>query len=254
MIKTLIVGRTASGKSTLGHKLEMAGFNLVKSYTTREKRNDKDIDHIFISKEKAKTFKNKVATTDINSNHYFATAEQIEENDYYIVDPKGIYELLENMPDTMFRIYYIKANEEDRKNKFISRGGTEEEFEKRNKAEDESFTEFENKLKDPGRIADNLYNVIIVKNDYSEDLLYETVARETAIKAYSVANLAILIHMQNVGAIDENTNILAQANMIPLDEKTQIDFLTKLAFNMNKKELEREVHKEDKKPKNRLLN
>ena len=253
MIKTLIVGRTASGKSTLGHKLEIAGFNLVKSYTTRERRNEKDTDHIFITRKKAKTFKNKVATTDINGNHYFATAEQIEENDYYIVDPRGIYELLENMPDTMFRIYYIKADEEDRKNKFISRGGTEEEFYKRNEAENESFTEFENKLKEPSKISDNLYALDVLENDYTEETLLRIVAREVAIKTFITANFAILIHMKHMGAIDPDTDIMTMASALPINYDEEIRFLTDFGFNKTLEELIDDVEK-DSVSNGKLLN
>lgn len=244
MIKTLIVGRTASGKSTFGHKFEMAGFSLVKSYTTREKRNEKDTDHIFITREKAETFKNKVATTDINGNHYFATAKQIEENDYYIVDPRGVYELLKNMPDTKFRIYYINASEDMRREKYISRGGTEEEFHKRNESEDQSFTEFEKKLKDPNKISDNIYALDILENDYTEDILLRMVAREVAINTFTTANMAILIHMGHMETIDPDTDIMTMANMLSFNYDEEIRFLTDFAFNKTLEELIDEVEKD----------
>ena len=121
---TLIVGRTASGKSTLAKMLENMGAKILKSYTTREKRNESDTDHIFITKEEAKTFSHKVATTVINGNEYFATLEQFEDSDFYIIDPCGIETFLETMPDTKFEVIYVNAkkrglwNEEQQKKIF----------------------------------------------------------------------------------------------------------------------------------------
>lgn len=250
MITTLIVGRTASGKTIISKKLKTVGFQLVKSYTTRKKRNEEDNDHIFITKEEAKRFKNKAAKTVINDNEYFATDEQIKESDYYVIDPTGIKYLVKNMPNTNFRILYIKADKEKRKEKYMSRGETEKHFNSRDESETKQFDEFEEKLKTPQKLPKNIVSVTIIENDYTDNLLYNIVASEASIEAFSFSNLAILVHMDQIGALPPNVDVETYANTIPLDSNAQIEFLSNLAYGKN---LEDAIESENNN-KNTLLN
>lgn len=168
---TLIVGRTASGKSTLAKNLEDLGAKILKSYTTREQRNESDTDHIFITKEEAKTFKNKVARTVINGNEYFATLEQLEDSDFYIIDPCGIETFLETMPDTKFEVIYVNTKKSIRKKRFMERGAIEEDFLARDNAENEQFTDFEIRMGIPNGLPVNISSVFVVNNDSLETLV-----------------------------------------------------------------------------------
>lgn len=176
---TLIVGRTASGKSTLAKMLENMGAKILKSYTTREKRNASDTDHIFITKEEAKTFSHKVATTVINGNEYFATLEQFEDSDFYIIDPCGIETFLETMPDTKFEVIYVDAKKKLRKERFMERGATEEDFLARDNAENEQFTNFEIRMGIPNGFPVNVSSVFVVNNNS-----WKTLARSFIYKYF----------------------------------------------------------------------
>lgn len=168
----LFIGRTGSGKSFFAKALEKKGYRVLKSYTTRPKRNKDDVDHIFISQEEANLITNKVAYTEINNYEYFATKEQIEKNDIYIIDPRGYYELIENAPNYKFNIFYIEGNNKYRENMVKQRSEHDNKnFDKRNASEDKMFTEFEQKIKE------GLIKVIIVKNNYNKILPEELITK-----------------------------------------------------------------------------
>lgn len=184
----LIAGRTGAGKDYLVAKLielskQINGtpWKQVKSYATRPPRTPDEDTHTFISPEKVKDYKDKmVAYTKIGDYEYFATDEQVLESDMYIVDPNGIEELTKNMPDTEFQIVYVRANDDiNRRINAVKRAENkikeEEIFDKRNAAEDEQFTEFEdkinNRMDDECCFPENVTAVIMVTNDYSDDCL-----------------------------------------------------------------------------------
>ena len=115
-MKTLIVGRTGSGKNTLQNILiKEYGWKGVKSYSTRKPRSEGEDTHIFISKEEAAAVpaEDKVAITFHKNgdslDEYFATRQQVEEADCYIIDPKGVEMLTANMPEEDFQVIYVKA-------------------------------------------------------------------------------------------------------------------------------------------------
>ena len=142
----LIVGRSGAGKDTYAHFLEEQGLKGVKSYATRPKRSYDEDTHIFITQEEADKITDKVAVTNINGYEYFATKKQVDEADYYIIDPKGIMELTHNYKDLKYKIIYLYCDKEVRKERAISRGDAEKEIEiftKRCNSENAQFNEFE---------------------------------------------------------------------------------------------------------------
>lgn len=184
----LIAGRTGAGKDYLATKLiEMSKqingtpWKQVKSYATRPPRTPDEDTHTFISPEEVKDYKDKiVAYTKIGNYEYFATDEQVQGSDMYIIDPNGIEELTKSMPNTEFQIIYVRANDDmNRRVNAVKRAKDkiEEEkiFDKRNAAEDEQFTEFEDKIynhmDDEHCFPENVTAVIMVTNDYSDDCL-----------------------------------------------------------------------------------
>lgn len=149
---TLIVGRSGTGKSTLEEKL-CRDYNLksIKSYSTRPKRSPDEDSHIFISPSDVDNYPNKIATTTINGNFYFATKEQLDESQLYVIDPIGLYELSNNFPDLTFNLIYLKLpkykHQQYLKNRRKNSNETPELQAQRLESENQQFDEFEEKIK-----------------------------------------------------------------------------------------------------------
>jgi len=176
----LIIGRTATGKDTLAHRLEDHGFKAVKSYTTRPQRSIFEDTHIFISPAESANYKDKVATTKINGYEYFATAEQVQASDIYIIDPKGFDELTKNMPKESFFVVYMAARTEMSKKAYLARGGAdadeatkkkiEDEFNARTASETAMFDEFEKRILKKA-MPDNVLAVLPIANNFSDSVM-----------------------------------------------------------------------------------
>lgn len=171
-MKLLIVGRTATGKDTLRESLEkFTNMTFVKSYATRPRRYPDEDTHIFITKEQANEIMKTdtvIARTTIADNDYFATKSQVENADGYIIDPIGIYELIDKMPTTDFLILYLMPNK-DYKDIYIERELAKnvktkaeiiKELDKRMTSEDKIFTEFDKNI---DSLLENHKNIVAVK-------------------------------------------------------------------------------------------
>lgn len=168
---TLIIGRTGSGKDTLANAFKKFDKKVLQSYTTRPKRNDNDNGHIFISEDEVDNYPDKIATATINEYHYFATREQAEENDIYIINPDAVEELIGNLEGFEVNIIYVSAKDDNmRKDMAINRVSNSEEekeiFEKRNADEDEQFTKFEERIHSGQKIK-GIDKEIVFTNNYS---------------------------------------------------------------------------------------
>ena len=87
----LIVGCSGCGKTTITEHLEKKyGLKSIQSYTTRPKRYDDETGHTFVSNEEFDKLTDIVAYTEFAGFRYCATAEQVENNDLYVIDPKGV--------------------------------------------------------------------------------------------------------------------------------------------------------------------
>lgn len=87
----LIVGKSGSGKTTIVNKLEKEyGLKSILSYTTRPKRSEDEYGHIFITKDDFYALRDIVGYTEYGNNLYCATAQQVENNDLYIINPDGV--------------------------------------------------------------------------------------------------------------------------------------------------------------------
>lgn len=172
-MKTLILGRSAVGKDYLANKLSKKfGLKGVKSKTTRPIRFLHEDTHIFVNQETADKEVNKVAETKINGYTYYATEEDVEKADFYIIDPLGLYQLVDNMPETRFHVIYIICPDELRCKRFMERGKTTaEEFYERNNAEKERFDEFEHTLKFEKKfhVMNNVPNITIYDSSHEEE-------------------------------------------------------------------------------------
>lgn len=121
-----ICGRTASGKSSIAHRVSKdLGLKQLTSYTTRKPRASEIqfSDHIFINESDIDTYKEDiVAYTEINDNKYFATKNQLMESDIYVIDYEGIQFLKEkNIENLNLVIIFIDAKTDRRMGRYIAR-------------------------------------------------------------------------------------------------------------------------------------
>ena len=146
-----IIGRSGSGKTTLENRLISYGLTPVKSYTTRLKRTANEDNHIFISEDVYYSHEwDMVAYTFINGYHYFATREQTDDADVYVIDPRGFDELVEKYPNRLLILCYLKVDTKQLERQLSERAQTTNETythqQARLRDEDEQFTKFEERL------------------------------------------------------------------------------------------------------------
>ena len=122
----LIVVCSGSGKTTITEQLEQKyGLKSIQSYTTRQPRYDGETGHIFISDEEFDKLTDMVAYTEFAGNRYCATAEQVENNDLYIIDPKGIDFFMQSYKGSKTpKIIFISSNLTTRYERMVGRAET----------------------------------------------------------------------------------------------------------------------------------
>ena len=226
-MKTLIVGRTSTGKDSLKDILiNTYGWNFVKSTTNRPKRTEDEDTHVFLSDEEAKAVPNedKVAKTVINGYEYFASRQQVNDADAYIIDPEGVYMLLRNMPEEWFIIVYMQPASADVQEEMALRRSDDPEkeikvFHSRKESEDAQFTLFEEKMNNGTKLADNCDTILSFTNTYKyKDL--EDLAISLELRRRFHKNIRPMIQDlidTNIMNHDENGNpILTFSDNTPL--------------------------------------
>lgn len=94
-----VLGRTGSGKSTITKlAAEKLNMKVLRSYSTRqylrEGETKENSDHILISPDEVEQYRDDmIAYTDRVGYCNFATKQQLLDNDFYIINPTGYYEL-----------------------------------------------------------------------------------------------------------------------------------------------------------------
>lgn len=111
----LLLGDSGCGKSTVAKYLlnNYDNYYIIKSYTTRKKRDDQDNDHIFTDKETLLTMmfqKEYIASTIINNELYCAFRFQFIDDKIciYIVDDKGLLDVFNYFRNTNVDIYPVR--------------------------------------------------------------------------------------------------------------------------------------------------
>lgn len=144
--KFLIIGRTATGKSTIAKGVcEELGLQLVKSYTTRPCRGVNDIDHLFITPDEVEQYKdNMVAYAKIGNYEYFVTEDILDDCDVYVIDPKGVEFLKsQRLNKYDFVEIYIRTTGDVSTGRALNRGDSADTLQSRKQAEDEQFITYE---------------------------------------------------------------------------------------------------------------
>lgn len=172
-----IVGETASGKDTLTQQIcECFGLNQIISYTTRPKRDGEGNTHVFVNDEVYEQIKlkgNIAAYTNIGGYHYWATIEQLYNNDVYVIDPAGIQSIEDlGINDLDFCTIYINVPIEVRIDRAVHRGDNMDALTKRIRAETEQFVKFK-------AHAGFDYSVSNLNNDKAFEILKKIIEVET---------------------------------------------------------------------------
>lgn len=174
-----IVGRSGSGKDTLVDsllKLHPEWKKLI-SKTTRPQRNPNESCHVFttVSEYIKDNEKGTVMAHNVyNSNHYWATSEQVDEADIYIIDVPGLIELKNKYQGKKeIKALGLYISDKISAERMAKRGDTPEAIAERLKVDDEAF-------RDVGAYTDALINC--------EDMTPEDVAQfaEALIGIYEV--------------------------------------------------------------------
>lgn len=126
----LLVGKSASGKSTIATILEKVhGYKQVESYTTRKPRHFAESGHVFVSEEDFLSLGELAAYTFYNGNKYGVTYEQLEQCSTYVIDVPGVENLLKNLNGSRpICIVYFDAAVSTRIMRMIERGASDHEI------------------------------------------------------------------------------------------------------------------------------
>lgn len=111
-----VLGRTGSGKSTVTKEAaKQLNMNILRSYSTRQYlrqcETKENSDHILISPDEIEKYRNyMIAYTDRVGYCNFATKQQLLDNDFYIINPTGYYELKLKTKDMNIELVTIMVN------------------------------------------------------------------------------------------------------------------------------------------------
>ena len=149
-LKFLFIGRTASGKSSIAKAVcKRMGLTQVVSYTTRPMRKSEKngSDHIFITDEEVSKYEDDIAAyTEINGYKYFTTYDVIDKSDIYVIDPIGVDSLKIKCSDRYdFVEIYIRTPQKLSEERARIRGDRLKDFKQRWVAENQMFTDYENR-------------------------------------------------------------------------------------------------------------
>lgn len=129
----LLIGSSGSGKTTIAEFLNLRnGWTQIESYTTRKPRFDGERGHTFITDEEFDRLTDIVAYTDYNGYRYCATAQQIDDNQLYVVDVPGVETLLQNYKGGKeFVAVNISLSDTVRRERMAERGDSDAKIEER---------------------------------------------------------------------------------------------------------------------------
>jgi guanylate kinase len=172
-LKIIPMGESGSGKDTFAKNF---GDQLL-SITDRPMRFPGEATHVFVTTEEANKMTERVAETVINGYQYFATREQFDKCDVYVIDPKGLSDLCKRAPDAALCVVYVNASKKTRKQRAIDRAEDKVEaakiFEKRYADEHKMFSDFtalfeNNDLTEFHKLYPTVKTIIVVDNESND--------------------------------------------------------------------------------------
>jgi guanylate kinase len=142
----LLIGRSASGKTTIANILEEKyGYKSVSSYTTRPKRYNGEVGHIFVDDETFDQLGELAGFVEYNGYRYGTTMKQVDDSDLYVIDPIGAEYLLNKYTNRPICIMYFDASIPTRIYRMVDRGDGDHAIIRR-LLQDEEY-DWKNKLK-----------------------------------------------------------------------------------------------------------
>ena len=132
----LLCGKSGSGKTTISNQLTAKyGLKQLESCTTRPPRKDGEVGHIFtnlgIFSKHVREGK-VIAQADINGHKYWATKDQLDNTDIYVIDPRTALELEKKVEDERkVIIVYLTCPESTRIYRMAKRGDSLTDIQKR---------------------------------------------------------------------------------------------------------------------------
>ena len=140
----LLVGPSASGKSTIADKLEeLYGWKQVQSITTRPRRSLDERGHLFFSDDEFNLVlpEEMVAYTEYAGYRYCATESQIQKAQVYIIDIDGVHDFFANYCGTKkVFVFFVGTSSSAIAERFKKRGVSEEEIATRLAFDKEAFS------------------------------------------------------------------------------------------------------------------
>lgn len=173
----LLVGESGSGKTTVANILQKKyHYKQLQSYTTRGKRHPKETGHTFITQQAFCGMDKQTicAYTYYNNNHYFATIQQINNNDIYIIDIRGIQYFKEHYKgDKKCITVYLKVPENVRQERMLTRKDGLDKALERIEVDKKEFEEAENICdftieNNNSKITAAYLNYLLVKGEFDD--------------------------------------------------------------------------------------
>ena len=161
----LFIGESGSGKTQICNRLaECDGMKQLWSYTTRKPRYDDEPGHIFVDAfpQDARC----VAYTEFDGKQYWATQEQVDECDTYVVDPAGLEWFMRQNRGKTPIVFYLQTSRRTRKRRMLARGDSKEDTKRRLKHDKKEFKEFRDAAY---HCSDTLPTTIIIDNNDDND-------------------------------------------------------------------------------------
>ena len=165
-----IVAPSGTGKTTVVEELTKWGYKEVQSYTDRPPRTPNERGHIFLSREEFDQLQDLCAYTMFNGHQYGVTADLIERNDLYVIDPPGVvYMRQEYHGKKRIRIIGLTADESVVIERMRKRGDSEEKIQSRLENDAKMFAGYKD-LCDVLIPADTVHETALAIHNYIQSL------------------------------------------------------------------------------------
>ena len=126
-----VLGVSGSGKTTLANKLaKRYGYSVLKSYTTRPPREHDEADlssHTFCTLDDVAEIQDEIVCSNwFNGNYYFCTFSQLDQNDIYVTDVKGLKDLYRNYHNKPIISIFLDVDSSIAASRMEKRGDSDE--------------------------------------------------------------------------------------------------------------------------------